>query len=164
MDDEQINLDRFTLFFPEKRPFFLENAGLFSVGQSGAVDVFFSRRIGPGRTGRADPDHRRRGGCRGRSAPTPTSGFLNMQTAEVGATEAAPGTASQNFTVGRVRQDLPNRSNIGAMFVNRQASGLLAGDRDYNRTYALDGRWGIGQGGHGVGFRGGHRDAGDAGR
>ena len=35
VDNQQINLDRFTLFFPEKRPFFLENAGLFSVGQSG---------------------------------------------------------------------------------------------------------------------------------
>jgi hypothetical protein len=44
VDDEQVNLDRFTLFFPEKRPFFLENAGLFSVGQSGAVDIFSSRR------------------------------------------------------------------------------------------------------------------------
>ena len=46
VDDQQVNLDRSNLFFPEKRPFFLENAGLFSVGQSGAVDIFFSRRIG----------------------------------------------------------------------------------------------------------------------
>ncbi|MCY4027430.1 MAG: DUF5916 domain-containing protein [Acidobacteria bacterium] len=151
VDDEQINLDRFTLFFPEKRPFFLENAGLFSVGQSGAVDVFFSRRIGLGGRGEQIPII---GGGRlsGKIGTDTNVGFLNMQTAEVGGNESAPGTASQNFTVGRVRHDLPNRTNIGAMFVNRQASGNLAGDRDYNRTYALDGRWGIGQGGTVSGF------------
>ncbi len=51
VDDQQVNLDRFNLFFPEKRPFFLENAGLFSVGQPGQVEVFFSRRIGIGAGG-----------------------------------------------------------------------------------------------------------------
>ena len=48
VDDEQVNLDRFNLFFPEKRPFFLENAGFFAVGNPGEVDLFFSRRIGIG--------------------------------------------------------------------------------------------------------------------
>ena len=43
VDEQQINLDRFNLFFPEKRPFFLENAGLFSVGVPSQVEVFFSR-------------------------------------------------------------------------------------------------------------------------
>ena len=141
VDDEQVNLDRFTLFFPEKRPFFLENAGIFSVGQSGAVDIFFSRRIGLD-GGQQIPII---GGGRlsGKIGTNTNVGFLNMQTQSVDAT----GTPQQNFTVGRVRQDLPNRSNIGAMFVNRQATGSLAGDRDYNRTYAFDGRMGIGQGG-----------------
>ena len=46
VDDQQINLDRFNLFFPEKRAFFLENAGQFTVGTPGEVDLFFSRRIG----------------------------------------------------------------------------------------------------------------------
>jgi len=46
VDEQQINLDRFNLFFPEKRPFFLENAGLFSVGNPREVEMFFSRRIG----------------------------------------------------------------------------------------------------------------------
>jgi hypothetical protein len=46
VDQQQINLDRFNLFFPEKRPFFLENAGFFSAGSPGEVDLFFSRRIG----------------------------------------------------------------------------------------------------------------------
>ena len=147
VDDEQINLDRFTLFFPEKRPFFLENAGLFSVGQSGAVDVFFSRRIGLSESGGQVPIV---GGGRlsGQVGTNTNIGFLNMQTAAVEATS----TPRQNFTVGRVRQDLPNRSNIGAMFVNRQATGDLAGDADHNRSYAADGRWGIGQGGTVSGF------------
>ena len=150
VDDEQINLDRFTLFFPEKRPFFLENAGLFSVGQSGAVDIFFSRRIGLVE-GEQIPII---GGGRlsGKIGTDTNVGFLNMQTEEVGARDDTLGSASQNFTVGRVRQDLPNRSNLGAIFVNRQASGELAGNRDYNRTYAVDGRWGIGQGGTVSGF------------
>ena len=75
-------------------------------------------------------------------------GFLNMQTASV----SANGTPGRNFTVARVRQDLANRSNIGAIVVNRNATGRLGGDGDYNRTYAFDGRWGIGEGGTISGF------------
>lgn len=45
VDKQQVNLDRFNLFFPEKE-LFLENAGQFSIGSPGAVDLFFSRRIG----------------------------------------------------------------------------------------------------------------------
>jgi hypothetical protein len=41
-----VNLTRFNLLFPEKRPFFLENRGLFAVGKNGEIDLFFSRRIG----------------------------------------------------------------------------------------------------------------------
>ena len=51
VDQQQVNLDRFSLFFPEKRPFFLENAGLFSVGDPREIDLFFSRRIGIGAGG-----------------------------------------------------------------------------------------------------------------
>ena len=46
VDDEQINLTRFDLFFPEKRPFFLENSGFFEFGSGQEVEIFFSRRIG----------------------------------------------------------------------------------------------------------------------
>ena len=46
VDDLQVNLTRFPLFFPEKRPFFLENAGSFSVGSPRSAELFFSRRIG----------------------------------------------------------------------------------------------------------------------
>ena len=147
VDEQQINLDRFNLFFPEKRPFFLENAGLFSVGQPGQVEIFFSRRIGIGESGEPIPIL---GGGRlsGKIGNNTNIGFLNMQTASVNAS----GTPSQNFTVARVRQDLPNRSNIGAIVVNRQATGTLAGDRAYNRTFAVDGRLGLGQGGTITGY------------
>ena len=147
VDDQQVNLDRFNLFFPEKRPFFLENAGLFSVGQPGQLEVFFSRRGGIGEGGGQIPIF---GGGRlsGKVGSNTNVGFLNIQTQSVNAT----GTPSNNFTVARVRQDFQNRSNIGAMFVNRGATGDLAGERDYNRSYAVDGRWGIGQTGTVSGF------------
>ena len=147
VDDQQVNLDRFNLFFPEKRPFFLENAGLFSVGQPGQLEVFFSRRIGIGESGGQIPIL---GGGRlsGKVGNNTNVGFLNIQTESVNAT----GTPSNNFTVARVRQDFQNRSNVGAMFVNRGGTGNLAGERDYNRSYAVDGRWGIGQAGTVSGF------------
>ncbi len=147
VDDQQVNLDRFNLFFPEKRPFFLENAGLFSVGQPGQLEVFFSRRIGIGESGGQIPIL---GGGRlsGKVGNNTNVGFLNVQTESVNAT----GTPSNNFTVARVRQDFQNRSNVGAMFVNRGGTGNLAGERDYNRSYAVDGRWGIGQAGTVSGF------------
>ena len=46
VDDAIVNLDRFSIFLPEKRPFFLENAGQFTVGSPQQVELFFSRRIG----------------------------------------------------------------------------------------------------------------------
>ena len=140
VDDQQINLDRFNLFFPEKRPFFLENAGLFSVGQPGELELFFSRRVGIGDDGERIPI---RGGGRltGQVGANTHVGVLNMQTATVDET----GTPANNFTVARVRQDLPNRSNVGAMVVDRRATGELAGAGDFNRSYAVDGRWGIGE-------------------
>ena len=140
VDDQQINLDRFNLFFPEKRPFFLENAGLFSVGQPGELALFFSRRIGIGDEGEQIPI---RGGGRltGQVGANTNIGVLNMQTAP----DHERGTPSNNYTVARVRQDLPNRSNLGAMVVNRSAIGELAAAGDVNRSYAVDGRWGIGE-------------------
>jgi hypothetical protein len=141
VDEQQINLDRFNLFFPEKRPFFLENAGLFSVGNPGETEIFFSRRIGIGPGGAEIPILV---GARvtGNVAPGYSVGLLNMQTERV-----AGVTPANNFSVARLRRDLPNRSNIGAIFVNRQATGEAAGEDNYNRTYAADGRWGIGENG-----------------
>ena len=156
VDDQQINLDRFNLFFPEKRPFFLENAGAFTVANGGPAsgrnfgqtDLFFSRRIGISRTGQQIPIL---AGARlsGKVSNSVTVGLLNMQT------DNLVGIATgNNFTVARARRDLPNRSSIGGLFVNRIATGSQARTNDYNRTYAVDGRWGIGQNGFVEGFVG----------
>ena len=137
VDEFQINLDRFNLFYPEKRPFFLENAGLFAVGSPAEVELFFSRRIGIGDDGEVIPivaGARVSGQVHGINV-----GLLNMQTDSFGS------QAASNFTVARVRKDLPNRSNIGAIVVNREGTGSLSGPRDYNRSFAVDGRAGIGR-------------------
>ena len=60
-------------------------------------------------------------------------------------TESFGAEAANNFTVARVRKDLPNRSNIGAIVVNREGTGSLSGPDDYNRSFAVDGRAGIGR-------------------
>lgn len=137
VDDQQVNLDRFTLFFPEKRPFFLENAGFFSVGNPGEVDLFFSRRIGIGDNGQSIPILG--GGRVSGKAGKFNIGLLNMQTSDYDDT-----VASTNFSVARVSRDLPNRSSIGAIFTNRQATGDLAGDDQYGRTFGFDGKIGLG--------------------
>ena len=165
VDDQQINLDRFNLFFPEKRPFFLENAGIFTVNNQsasgrrlGQTELFFSRRIGISDTGTQIPIQ---AGARlsGKVSDDLTVGLINMQT------EAVDGVAgANNFMVSRIRRDLPNRSSIGALFVNRQGTGSHARPDDYNRTYALDGRWGIGQNGIVSGFYGGTQTPGRLGR
>jgi len=140
VDEQQVNLDRFNLFFPEKRPFFLENAGLFSVGNSQEVEMFFSRRIGISEDGDLLPVE---GGARlsGKIGSRTNIGLLYMTTeAEE---DIAPGN---KFSVVRVSQELPNRSSIGFMATSRDGDGsdlTPAGD-DYNRSYAVDGSWGIG--------------------
>ncbi len=138
VDDQQVNLDRFTLFFPEKRPFFLENAGFFSVGNPGEVDLFFSRRIGIGDNGQSIPILG--GGRVSGKAGKFNVGLLNMQTSDYNDT-----VASTNFSVARLSRDLPNRSSIGAIFTNREGTGSLARDNDYGRTFGLDGKIGFGQ-------------------
>ena len=137
VDTQQINLTRFNLRFPEKRPFFLENSGLFRVGKGDDVDLFFSRRIGLDERGALVPI---RGGAR---LSGKVNGFnvgaLNMQTDSV---RARPGN---NFSVMRLSRELPNRSGIGGMFVNRAATGDLARSNDWNRTFGADGRLGVGE-------------------
>jgi hypothetical protein len=137
VDDQQVNLDRFNLFFPEKRAFFLENAGQFGVGSPGEVDLFFSRRIGIGENGSLVPII---GGGRlsGKVGQT-NIGFLSMFTDDV----AEADIEKNNFTVARVNHNFGGtRSSLGGIFVNRAGLGEM--DDDYNRVYAMDGKWGIG--------------------
>ncbi len=81
VDEQQINLTRFRLFFPEKRPFFLENAGNFSMGKSRQVELFFSRRIGIAPPGVPVPILA--GARLSGKAGSYNLGFLNMQTENV---------------------------------------------------------------------------------
>lgn len=146
VDEQQINLDRFNLFFPEKRPFFLENAGTFAVGQPGQVELFFSRRIGIGPDGEAVPII---GGARvSGDVAGMKVGVLDMQTEQVG----AAGIPANNFGVVRLKRELPNRSFVGGLFTNRQGFGDYAADDDYNRLVAVDGQLGIGRYGQLSGF------------
>jgi hypothetical protein len=136
VDDQQVNLDRFNLFFPEKRPFFLENAGLFTVGSPGEVDLFFSRRIGIGEQGNVVPII---GGARLSGKLNRTNvGLLSMFTDDV----AEAGIEKNNFTVARVNHEFKGRTALGAVFVNRVG---LESDNDFNRTYAIDGKLGLGR-------------------
>ena len=139
-DDQQVNLDRFNLFFPEKRPFFLENAGQFAVGNASAVEMFFSRRIGIGEDGELIPIE---AGLRlsGKIGGKTNVGLLYMS-AE-GVEGIAPGNT---FAVARVKQEFEGRSSIGAIVVSRDGDGTFGvpEEDDHNETYAIDGRWGIG--------------------
>ncbi len=136
VDQQQVNIDRFNLFFPEKRPFFLENAGQFTVGATGEVDLFFTRRIGIGPEGEIVPII---GGARVSGKIHNTNiGFLNMITDD----RQDLGIEKNNFTVARINHQLAQRSSIGALVVNRQS---LDTAENYNRTFALDGKWGLGK-------------------
>ena len=139
VDEQVINLDRFSVFLPEKRPFFLENAGQFSIGNPREVQLFFSRKIGIS-SGKQIPIE---GGLRlsGKATDTTNIGLLHMTSDAV--SDVAPGN---NYTVARVNQELPNRSSIGALITDRQGDGSISGSSttDKNQTYAIDGQWGIG--------------------
>jgi hypothetical protein len=137
-DEQQVNLDRFSLFFPEKRPFFLENAGFFSMGVAEQAELFFSRRIGLGPEGVVVPIL---GGGRlsGRALGL-NVGLLDMQTKRViGLTHA------QNFGALRLEKELRNRSGIALLFTNRTATGEGSAPGDTGRTFGAEGRLGIGR-------------------
>ena len=137
-DEQQISLDRFSLFFPEKRGFFLENAGLFSVGEntySGPdIEMFFSRRIGVGPNG--EPLPILGGGRLTGTAGGLRIGVLNMQTQAVNNI-----TDGDNFSVLRLKKELPNRTSYGFMMTNRTGLGTI---KNSNTSYAIDASLGIG--------------------
>ncbi|MBI1873633.1 MAG: carbohydrate binding family 9 domain-containing protein [Acidobacteria bacterium] len=138
-DEEQVNLTRFDLFFPEKRPFFLENASTFQFGAPQQIDVFFSRRIGLSATGSTGTPIGIIGGARLSGKVRHFNiGLLDMQTEETidARTDrlVAPGN---NFSVFRLQREL-GRSTFGGIIVNRQGTGSAAGRDNYNRAYGLD--------------------------
>ena len=124
-DEQQINLSRFSLFFPEKRDFFLENSGIFQFGGgsgffggAGAnqeMRLFFSRSIGLSDSGAAIPIL---AGTRltGRQGAY-SLGVLNIQQRDQAAQPAA------NFTALRLRRDILANSDIGAVLLNKEQSG-----------------------------------------
>ena len=135
VDEQQVNLTRFSLFFPEKREFFLEGRGNFDFargvgGGGGAPTVFFSRRIGL-EGGQIIPITAG-GRVTGKVGPFDV-GLLNIQTGD----EATSGAVSTNFTVVRVKRDILRRSTIGGIFTNRSVS--LVGDGS-SQVYGVDGR------------------------
>jgi hypothetical protein len=137
-DQQQVNLTRFSLFFPEKREFFLENAstfqfggvntGGFGGGTSIAPILFFSRRIGL-ENGRAVPIEA--GGRLTGRVGRFSLGVLNIQSA---ADDAARAPAT-NFSVVRVKRDILRKSSVGLMLTGRNAA-RRAGD---NAAYGIDG-------------------------
>ena len=138
VDDEQVNLTRFALFYPEKREFFLENAGQFNVGTNSAfqrvADLFFSRRIGLSETGDPIP-------ILGGARLTGKVGRNNIAIMDI-QTDGLPddigqgivGRDGENFFVARYSRDIMARSKVGALIINKHV-----GDGHYiNRTIALD--------------------------
>jgi hypothetical protein len=129
VDEQQVNLTRFPLFFPEKRDFFLENSGQFTISSQGTqrlADLFFSRRIGLSDAGQPIPI---RGGARmtGKTAGHNIA-VMDLQT---GGDFGRPG---ENFLVARYSKDVSTRSKIGGLIVNKDA----VGSARFNRTLAAD--------------------------
>ena len=135
VDNQVVNLSRFSVFFPEKRDFFLENAGIFLFGREEANQLFFTRRIGLTDEGAPVPiDYGAKvTGKVGRY----NVGFLQVQTRRLGDPSTGFGIPRQQFTVARVKRDILKRSFLGAMFVNRQGS-TTAGGSPYNRGGGVD--------------------------
>jgi hypothetical protein len=138
-DEQQVNLTRFSLFFPEKRDFFLENLGVFGFGgvaATGGGDVpilFHSRRIGfdAGRAVPIEAGGRLTGRVAGFSV-----GVLSIESdrdVDRAGIEVSPRT---NFSVLRMKRDLLRRSSVGLIFTGRDHVPGLTGS---NQTYGLDG-------------------------
>ena len=129
MDEQQVNLTRFALFFPEKRDFFLENSGQFTIGNQGnqrMADLFFSRRIGLSSTGQPIPllAGARMTGKLGDNSVA----VMQLQTGDA---FERPG---ENFVVARYSRDVGARSRFGGLVVNKEAMH----DAAFNRTLAAD--------------------------
>jgi hypothetical protein len=142
VDQERVNLTRFSLFFPEKRDFFMENSGVFSFGdlsernyRLGAsprdFTLFHSRRIGLA-DGRPVPILG--GGRLTGSAGDLELGLLAMRT------ESALGLPREDLTVGRLRRSFSSGLQVGGLFASRNGvgDGGRGGGGEYNRSYGAD--------------------------
>jgi TolB-like protein len=135
-DTQQINLTRFSLFFPEKREFFLENQGLFAFGGAGGFGggstpiLFHSRQIGLDQ-GQEVPIEV--GGRLTGRVGAFSLGVMNIQTGD--ATES--GAPATNFSVVRVKRNILRRSSIGALFTARSVS--TRDPTGSNEAYGVDG-------------------------
>ena len=150
VDDLRVNLTRFSLFFPEKRQFFLENAGIFDFGAPRRVpwepvlyEAFFSRRIGldGGLTVPIDGGARITGRAGGFNL-----GVLAVRTAAVD--EEGRFVPRTGFAVGRVKRNVGRRSSVGAIFTVRDDQGaptrsLYGADFEYKPTqrWKANGYW-----------------------
>jgi len=143
VDQQVTNLDRFEIFFPERRQFFLENGDLFdSFGQTRSRP-FFSRRIGvdiDSATGQ-NVQSKIIYGARlsGKLSEKWRVGAMNMQTA----TDTDAGIAGKNFTVFALQRKLFERSNIGLIYVNKESLDLGESNQvfdptAYNRLLGVD--------------------------
>ncbi len=133
VDDAQVNLTQFSLFYPEKRAFFLENAGLFRFGVARETELFYSRNIGlardPGGTLRQVPIT---GGGRltGKAGRT-NLGVLLMRTGDARFDDFK--VEDDIYAVARISQDVGEKSNVGFIVTNQRTGG-----GDYNRSAGAD--------------------------
>jgi hypothetical protein len=135
VDNQVVNLTRFSVFFPEKRDFFLENSGIFLFGREGENQAFFTRRIGLTDDGAPVPiDYGAK--VTGRIGRY-NVGFLQVQTRKLGEAATGFGIPRDQFTVLRVKRDVLKRSYIGGIFVNRQGA-TSTGGNTYNRVAGVD--------------------------
>ena len=152
VDEQQVNLTRFNLFFPEKREFFLEGRGIFdfargsfrtarslrqgsALGGGVAPTIFYSRRIGL--QGSEVVPIVGGGRLTGKVGAFDV-GALNIQTGELDTRtggETISGAGATNFTVLRVKRDLLRRSSVGALVTNRSVSRDGAGS---NQAWGAD--------------------------
>ena len=138
-DEQQVNLTRFSLSFPEKREFFLEGQGTFLFGSGAVADVggdmvptiFYSRRIGI--AGARDIPVIAGGRVNGKVGGW-TLGLLNIETDE----DNVARVQQTNFTVLRLRRDVLKRSNIGALYTRRSVSTIAPGAND---VWGVDGNF-----------------------
>ncbi len=143
VDDKRVNLTRFSLFFPEKRAFFLENAGTFAVGAGRSAELFFSRRIGL--SGGQEVPIQAGARLTGKVGDFQI-GLLNIQTDDAYEIDDKTGLHEQiapgnNFGVLRAYREFGNRTQLGAIMVSRVNT---ADVDDHNLTYGIDGQLGIG--------------------